>query len=116
MAEDFTPRSIQFLQNQFKFPSSHVETMGLVVYKTEESDGDWHIILAPVGTDKSLSTLEDLRNSEVPFIVCEAIPEVPLANGIPIKHTIITVQGLYRWDYGHGWPEVHPLLSWELNG
>lgn len=110
MAEDFQATTIQFLQNRDRFVSPRAVLTGIVVYKASQADGDEHIILAPVGTDTSLSTLTALRDAGIDFVVCEIIPEIPMPK--PTLHSVITAKGIARWDVQHGWPELHPLLEW----
>lgn len=112
MNEDFQVASIPFLQNRERFVGPRVEVAGKVLYKATESDGDEHVILVPEYVDNSVSTLTEIRNSGIDFLVCEVIPELPMPNGLPTLHSTITVRGIIRWDIEHGWPEIHPVLSW----
>lgn len=111
MAEDFQPTTINFMQIRERCPWPRAELTGMVVYKASQSDGDLHVLLAPPDTDKSLITLTALRNAGINFVVAEIIPEIPLP--VPIEHEVIVARGIVRWDQEHGWPELHPLLSWD---
>ncbi|HET6916607.1 MAG TPA: hypothetical protein VFH56_11010 [Acidimicrobiales bacterium] len=68
-------------------------------------DSHFNIADTDLGSIAADEAIED-------FVVCEIIPEIPV--DLPPLHAKITVRGLYRWDIGHGWPEVHPVLGWEL--
>lgn len=74
---------------------THVETCGPVVYVRKQRDGDWHVTLAK-GEKK---------------VVLEIIPLIPLA--VPKKGQVIIARGIRREDDTHGWPEIHPLESWQ---
>lgn len=100
MAESFHPASIALLQNRDRFVYPRAEVTGYVVYWASEDDGDTHFRLADVDDPKA----ED-------FVVCEITPEMPLAR--PALHAKVTARGIYRWDIEHGWPELHPVISWE---
>lgn len=82
---------------------THACTVGPVVYVRKQADGDIHI------------TLDD----GVAKVVLEIIRAVPLP--VPRKGQRIDACGITRIDRGHrtqqypaGWPELHPLLSWQL--
>jgi hypothetical protein len=112
MAESFTPTTIRLMQYLGRFVGPRAQITGKVVYKASQSDGDMHIILADPSVPDTISTLGALTQGGYDFVVCEAISEIPLANGFPVLHSTVTVQGLARWDFEHGWPEIHPVLSW----
>lgn len=114
MAEDFQPTTIAVLQYLGRFVSPRGSITGKVVYKASQSDGDMHIILADPSVPDTISTLGGLTAAGYPFVVCEIIPEIPMPNGVPVLHSTISAQGIARWDFEHGWPELHPLLSWSL--
>ena len=82
---------------------THVGTTGPVVYVRRQVDGDVHV------------TLDDGASK----VVLEIIPAIPLP--VPKKGQRIDACGITRIDRGHrtqqypaGWPELHPLLSWQL--
>lgn len=112
MAEDFQLATIARLQNRDEFISPRVQVTGKVLYKAAQSDGDVHIVLVDPSVDNSISTLSAIEAADLSFVVCEMIPELPMPNGVPPLHSTITVKGIARWDIEHGWPEVHPILSW----
>ena len=116
MAEDFQVATIEHLQNREEFVAPRVQVSGKVLYKAAQSDGDVHVVLVDPSVDNSISTLAAINAAGLSFVVCEIIPELPMPNGVPVLHSIITVRGIARWDIEHGWPEVHPILSWSLNG
>ena len=109
---EFHVLTIPFAQNRDRVTFSHVQITGKVLYKREESDGDWHIVIADPSVPDSDNTLASLDGMD--FVVCEMIPEIPL--NVPVLHSLIIVQGIYRWDVGHGWPEIHPITSWVASG
>jgi hypothetical protein len=81
---------------------THACTSGPVVYMRKQADGDEHI------------TIDDGTS----MVVVEIIPAIPLP--APKKGQRIKACGITRIDRGHrtprypgGWPELHPLLSWE---
>ena len=113
MAEDFQPATVSFLQNRERFVSPRVVVTGKVLYKASESDGDVHIVLVDPSVPNTITTLAEIAAADLDFVVCEVIPELPMPNGLPTLHSTITVKGLARWDIEHGWPEVHPDLSWQ---
>ena len=106
MAEDFHDVSIAVLQNRDRFVYPRATVEGYVIYHASEPDGDSHFNLAAVdyGTLAKDAAIED-------YVVCEIIPEIPLP--VPDLHAYIRVNGIWRWDIGHGWPELHPVLSWQ---
>lgn len=75
---------------------THACVIGPVVYVRRQRDGDVHITLDD-GTAK---------------VVAEIIPQVPLSR--PRKGMVIRVCGVTRIDKHHGWPEIHPVLSWTV--
>lgn len=101
MSDSYQPISIRQMQFLGRVPGPHIEITGFITYKSSESDGDYHI---RVCTD-SVNTDD--------FVICEIIPELPMPNGIPTLHKTVTVRGIARWDFEHGWPEIHPVLEWE---
>lgn len=107
MAEDFQPVSIRLLQFRDRFPHPRAVVEGYVIYHADEPDGDVHFRLAATdlgSMDRNMAQIEDQ-------LVCEIIPELPLTP--PPLHAYVQVQGIWRWDVGHGWPELHPVLSWQ---
>jgi len=74
---------------------THVCTVGPVVYVRKMKDGDIHV------------TLDNGRAK----VVLEIIPQLPLPR--PKKWQRIEACGITRIDKHHGWPELHPLLSWK---
>lgn len=113
MAEDFQVATIGHLQNREEFVAPRVELTGKVLYKASESDGDEHVVLVDPSVPNTITTLAAIAAAELEFVVCEIIPELPMPNGLPVLHSTITVRGIARWDIEHGWPEVHPVLSWQ---
>lgn len=82
---------------------THVCTVGPVVYVRKQADGDIHVTLADPHAK----------------VVAEIIPQIPLP--APRKGQRIKVCGVTRIDKWHrtaqypaGWPELHPVTSWEL--
>jgi len=80
---------------------THAVTCGLVVYRRQMKDNDWHVTIAR-GDD---------------LLVLEIIPAMPLEP--PKKGQTIEAWGITRIDKGHktkrypgGWPELHPLEGW----
>lgn len=114
MAEDFQPTTIRTLQYLGRFVAPRAQITGKVIYKASQSDGDMHIILSDPSVPNTISTLGALTDNGFDFVVCEAIPEIPLPNGYPVLHSTVTIQGIARWDFEHGWPEIHPVLDWAL--
>lgn len=112
MAEDFQPATLELLQNRDRFISPRVTVTGKVLYKASQADGDTHIVLVDSSVPNTVTTMTEILAQGLDFVVCEEIPEVPLPNGLPPLHSTITVNGIARWDVEHGWPEVHPVLSW----
>jgi hypothetical protein len=105
MAEDFLPATISLLQDNGRFPGPRAEVTGYVIYHSTETDGDYHFKIAD--TDLGSVTADQAIDD---FVVCEIIPEIPMT--APALHTKVTVRGIVRWDIEHGWPELHPVLSW----
>jgi hypothetical protein len=79
---------------------THLCVSGTVRYVRKEHDGDIHVRVC----DGALC------------IVAEIIPAVPLPR--PRKGSTISVCGITRYDGcpGHGWHELHPVLSWQVMG
>jgi hypothetical protein len=75
---------------------THVCTVGRVVYKRKQQDGDWHITMSN-GTVK---------------VVLEIIPGLEME--VPSKGTVIRACGITRWDRRHKFAELHPLEFWTL--
>lgn len=75
---------------------THVCTVGPVVYRRKMKDGDWHITL-----DNGKAKL-----------VLEIIPQLPLTP--PRKGQVVQACGITRWDKGHGWAELHPVITIEV--
>lgn len=107
MTEAYHPATVALLQNRDRFVYPHVEVTGYVIDHAGESDGDHHFNLAEtdLGSIAANAAIAD-------FVVCEIIPEVPVPD--PPLHGRVTVRGIWRWDIEHGWPEIHPVLSWTL--
>lgn len=112
MAEDFQPATIRLLQNRDRFISPRVVVTGKVLYKASQADGDTHCIIVDPSVPNTITTLAEILANDLDFVVCEEIPEIPLPNGLPPLHATVTIEGIARWDIEHGWPEVHPILSW----
>ena len=102
MSESFDVRTVAEMQNRDKIVGPRVEVTGFIDYKAKQDDGDYHIRL--VADPASAGSSE--------FVICETIPELPMPNGMPVLHTTVTIRGIARWDTEHGWPEIHPVLSW----
>lgn len=115
MAEDFQLTTIPVLQYLGRFVSPRAQITGKVIYKASQTDGDMHIILSDPSVPNTITTLTALTQAGYDFVVCEIIPEIPMSNGVPVLHSVITANGIARWDFEHGWPELHPLLSWTLS-
>lgn len=75
---------------------THVCTVGRVVYKRKQQDGDWHLTLS---------------NGRVK-VVLEIIPGLEME--VPEKGARIRACGITRWDKAHRWAELHPLEFWTL--
>lgn len=75
---------------------THACVVGPVVYVRKQRDGDIHVTLSD-GTAK---------------VVLEIIPAIPLPR--PKKGQTIRACGITRIDPHHGWPELHPLLSYTV--
>ena len=105
MSESFQSASVGLLQYRDRFPGPRAEVTGYVIYHASEPDGDYHFKIADTdyGSVAADEVIED-------FVVCEIIPELPLIP--PALHARVTVSGIVRWDIEHGWPELHPVLSW----
>ena len=103
----FHESTVRILQNRDRFVFPRVEIVGYVINHTSESDGDHHFNIADTdhGSIAANAAIED-------FVVCEIIPQLPVPD--PPLHALIRVRGIWRWDIEHGWPELHPVLSWEL--
>jgi hypothetical protein len=113
MAEDFQSTTIAVLQFNGRFVSPRAVITGKVVYKATQADGDTHMIVADPAVPNTLTTLAALTAGGYDFVVCEVSPEIPMA--LPQLHSTVMVRGITRWDYEHGWPELHPLLGWTLD-
>jgi hypothetical protein len=99
MAETFHPATIALMQQPLRTIWPRATVTGYVVYWASEDDGDTHFRIAD--TDDAHAT---------DYVVCEIIPEIPMPR--PALHQYVTVNGIVRWDIEHGWPELHPVLSW----
>ena len=75
------------------FKHTHVVVTGIVAYTRLEDDGDLHIRI--VGDTGAV------------FIIAECIPKLPCRR--PKNGERITVKGIQRRDYEHGWIECHPV-------
>lgn len=75
------------------FKHTHVQVTGIVAYTRLEDDGDLHIRI--VGDTGAV------------FIIAECIPKLPCRR--PKNGERITVKGIQRRDYEHGWIECHPV-------
>lgn len=111
MSEDFQPATIRLLQNRDRFISPRVVITGKVLYKAAQADGDMHVVIVDPSVPNTITTLTEILANDLDFVVCEIIPEIPMAT-IPVLHSTISIQGIARWDIEHGWPEIHPVLSW----
>lgn len=103
----FHKATVRILWNRDRFVWPRVELTGYVINHAVEDDGDHHFNIADVdyGSIERNSVIED-------YVVCEIIPEIAVPD--PPLHAKITVRGIPRWDIEHGWPEIHPVLSWTL--
>lgn len=75
------------------FKHTHVQVSGVVAYTRIEDDGDLHIRL--------------VADTGAVFVIAECIPKLPCRR--PKNGERITVQGIQRRDYEHGWVECHPV-------
>lgn len=106
MAEAFEAVSVAQMQDYGRFVGPRAVITGYVINHSDEPDGDYHFNIA--ATD--LGSID--RNRAIDdFVVCEIIPELPIDP--PPLHSYVTVRGIARWDIEHGWPELHPVLSWQ---
>jgi hypothetical protein len=79
---------------------THVATSGKVEYRKTEKDGDLHLRLCDQGS----------------CIVLECIPEIPEVAASckkARKGSRLKAWGISRYDYAHGWWELHPALGVE---
>lgn len=80
---------------------TRVEVTGVVTLARMEGDGDRHLRICEPG---------DLAVC----VIAECIPDLPkvLADCKRVKlHQAITVRGISRYDGGHRWHEVNPVLA-----
>jgi hypothetical protein len=75
----------------FKMPHAVVE--GVVSEVINEGDGDHHIWLT-------------LDNSKFK-LACEIAPQNPLTP--PAVNDHVRIYGIWRYDFQHGWWEIHPV-------
>lgn len=85
---------------------THLCARGTVRYVHSEKDGDVHVRLCASAADDTGRMVESC-------VVLEIIPQLPLPR--PRIDDRIDACGISRWDGwpGHGWFELHPLLSWK---
>lgn len=81
------------------FKHTHAAVVGVVAYTRIESDGDLHIRMV-----KDSAALGD---TAAVFIIAECIPKLPCRR--PRRGERITVKGITRDDFEHGWREIHPV-------
>lgn len=79
----------------FKMPHAVVE--GVVSEVINEGDGDHHIWLT-------------LDNSKFK-LACEIAPQNALTPPAAGDH--VRIYGIFRYDFQHGWWELHPVDFWE---
>ncbi len=75
----------------FKMPHAVIE--GVVNKVISEADGDHHLWV-------------QLDNSKMQ-LACEIAPQNPLT--VPAAGDHVRVYGIWRYDFQHGWWEIHPV-------
>lgn len=74
---------------------THACVEGVITRRMREADGDWHLRIEAGDA----------------FVIAEIIPQLPLDPPRPRQR--VEACGITRIDKAHGWPELHPLLSWQ---
>lgn len=75
---------------------THVCIEGQVIYRRKEADGDIHFKIVDA-------------NGNV--LTCEIDPQNPLPEPDYLQN--VRVYGITRFDFDHGWWEIHPVDYWE---
>lgn len=87
--------SISTLNNSQWF-KARAAVIGVVTDAVSVSDGDWHL---------------NVKDEEGNVLVAEISPELPVP--VPPLHVPIRLWGITRYDLGHRWWEIHPVIGWE---